>query len=531
MANCAWFAPKPRNAPHTGLLVRAAIESTSIAGTSVRTTGVSCRPLEHLHPDRGVRAGVADHARPQRGEPSVVVATGPILHPDRVPLRVDQQRLLARERALHRPPEQPRRQRGLGLVGHVLLAAERAAVRDELDGHASRVDAEHRRDLVAVVPDALAARPHVQPIGPVRQDDRSDEGRLRLEERVLDALGLEHLVHDVRARRQRGVDIAARVGRARQHVAFETPHRVVRAGRDGLTRIDDRRQRPIVDFDELCRGPGGLAVLRNDDREDVTQVGRAPAFGDEDRPVLVDQPDAELTRYVGGGEDAHDTGHRGRGRHVDADDVGAGVRRRDETRRGACREGRGRRHMACRRARARGPRSEVRSCRRHRTRVVRRLHPSRAARSHRGSSRSPCSGRGARRGGAPRLDASRSGPFFSISAFVRMTMPGVQNPHCRAPVDAKTLAYRSRSSVGIPSRVVIPRPAALASDVWQLTCALPSSRTVQHPHCPDGEHPSFGERTPSSSRSAASRWGWSSRHDTEIPLSTKETGSVPITPV
>ena len=34
----------------------------------------------------------------------------------------------------------------------------------------------------------------------------------------------------------------------------------------------------------------------------------------------------------------------------------------------------------------------------------------------------------------------RSGPFFAISAFVRITMPGVQNPHCRAPVDAKTLA-------------------------------------------------------------------------------------------
>ncbi len=137
------------------------------------------RPLEHLHPDRRVRPGVADHARPQRGEPSVVVATRPVLHPDRVSLRVDQQRLLTRERALHRPPGQPRRQRGLGLVRHVLLAAERAAVRDELDGHASRVDAEHRSDLVAVVPYPLASRPHVQPIGPVGQHHRRDERSTR----------------------------------------------------------------------------------------------------------------------------------------------------------------------------------------------------------------------------------------------------------------------------------------------------------------------------------------------------------------
>ena len=33
MANWAWLAPNPRNAPHTRLLVRAAMASTSTAGT------------------------------------------------------------------------------------------------------------------------------------------------------------------------------------------------------------------------------------------------------------------------------------------------------------------------------------------------------------------------------------------------------------------------------------------------------------------------------------------------------------------
>ncbi len=33
IANCAWLAPKPRNAPQMRLLVRAAIASTSTAGT------------------------------------------------------------------------------------------------------------------------------------------------------------------------------------------------------------------------------------------------------------------------------------------------------------------------------------------------------------------------------------------------------------------------------------------------------------------------------------------------------------------
>ncbi len=33
MANWAWLAPNPRKAPQTGLLVRAATDSTSMAGT------------------------------------------------------------------------------------------------------------------------------------------------------------------------------------------------------------------------------------------------------------------------------------------------------------------------------------------------------------------------------------------------------------------------------------------------------------------------------------------------------------------
>ena len=34
MANWAWLAPKPRKAPHTLLLVRAATASTSTTGTT-----------------------------------------------------------------------------------------------------------------------------------------------------------------------------------------------------------------------------------------------------------------------------------------------------------------------------------------------------------------------------------------------------------------------------------------------------------------------------------------------------------------
>ena len=61
-----------------------------------------------------------------------------------------------------------------------------------------------------------------------------------------------------------------------------------------------------------------------------------------------------------------------------------------------------------------------------------------------------------------------------------------------------------------------PRPGS--SETWQATTALPSSSTVQQPHWPEGEQPSLGDVTSSSSRSAASRWGWAARHDRRLAV-------------
>ena len=94
-----------------------------------------------------------------------------------------------------------------------------------------------------------------------------------------------------------------------------------------------------------------------------------------------------------------------------------------------------------------------------------------------------------------------------MSALTLTRMPGVQKPHCSAPVAANAAAKRSRSEASNPSKVVIDLPAAFSSEIWQLTDALPSISTVQQPHWPDGEQPSLGEVTSSSSRSAASRCG------------------------
>ena len=117
----------------------------------------------------------------------------------------------------------------------------------------------------------------------------------------------------------------------------------------------------------------------------------------------------------------------------------------------------------------------------------------------------------------------RSAPFLSICAFARTTMPGMQKPHCSPPQAANASANRCRSPASNPSSVTTERPSTLASDVWHATTARPSTSTVQQPHWPDGEQPSLGEVMSSSSRSAASRCGWSERTATGVPLTVKPT--------
>ena len=64
-------------------------------------------------------------------------------------------------------------------------------------------------------------------------------------------------------------------------------------------------------------------------------------------------------------------------------------------------------------------------------------------------------------------------------------------------------------------------PSAFSIEIWQATRALPSNSTVQLPHWPEGEQPSLGDVTPSSSRRAASRCGWPAEASIGPPFSSK----------
>ena len=99
---------------------------------------------------------------------------------------------------------------------------------------------------------------------------------------------------------------------------------------DGGHCIGDGTMRDVVDPNRLGGSPRDFAVLGDDHREHVAEKARAPAHGNHQRPVLVDQTGFEGAGHVSGGEDANhprDTFRLGR---VDADDVGSRVFGQDE---------------------------------------------------------------------------------------------------------------------------------------------------------------------------------------------------------
>ena len=164
MANWAWLAPKPRNAPHTGLLVRTATDShvDGRARGTARWRGrrparaPSCRPRRRRPESPIIRARSA-------GEAALGVAAGPVLHADRMALGVHEQALLA---ATACTSPGAARSQAASAVWAWLAMSSLPPNAPPLDTSSTvtrvAVDAEHRGDLVAVVPHALAAGVHVQ---------------------------------------------------------------------------------------------------------------------------------------------------------------------------------------------------------------------------------------------------------------------------------------------------------------------------------------------------------------------------------
>ena len=99
----------------------------------VRTAGVTGGPLQHLAADRGVGTGVAQHARLDRCDVSLLVAAHRVIHGDRMALGVHADRLFTTQRDSHRQSAQMRKQGRLCLHRHIFLAAKSTAIGHQFD--------------------------------------------------------------------------------------------------------------------------------------------------------------------------------------------------------------------------------------------------------------------------------------------------------------------------------------------------------------------------------------------------------------
>src|SRR5436190_8376792 len=127
---------------------------------------------------------------------------------------------------------------------------------------------------------------------------------------------------------------------------------------------------------------------------------------------------------------------------------------------------------------------------------------------------------------SPRSTSTRRVRPFASNDAARITIPGVQNPHCEPPVPTNAPAMQSRVAESSPSTVVTARPSTRAAGVTQATRASPSMSTVQQPHWPCGAHPSLADTSPSRSRSTDSNDSpGATSTSTGAPLHTKPTRS------
>ena len=105
------------------------------------------------------------------------------------------------------------------------------------------------------------------------------ERRLGLEEGVLDALGLEHLVHHVGAGGQRRLDVAPLRTAERDSTFESVPHTAISGSSMAATGSVSGRQHVVVDVDQRGGGPGLLARVGHHDGEHVAGVRRRPPTG------------------------------------------------------------------------------------------------------------------------------------------------------------------------------------------------------------------------------------------------------------
>ncbi len=86
--------------------------------------------------------------------------------------------------------------------------------------------------------------------------------------------------------------------------------------------VDNRWQHFVFDFDRFHCGTRQRFTFGHHAGQHIADVMGLFAHANHERPILFDQANYPVTRHIGGGEDADDTGHGRRSASVDAENFG-----------------------------------------------------------------------------------------------------------------------------------------------------------------------------------------------------------------
>ena len=298
----------------------------------------------HTRQERGGTQRV-DQARPRMGEVRPSVAHVAALEREEAAVRVGREREVADDLL------------GVAARGERLVAVlhplhRRAQAARELgDDHLL----DEQLDLQAeAAPDVGADHPHPRVLQPEQRCEHAahEEGHLRgrphgqrslagvpvgdhapaFERRRVAAAEVEALAEDVRGAGERRIDVARLEFDVREVVSAEVVVQHRRPRRERRFRIDDRRERLVVDLDQLGRVLGDVARARDDDRDRLADVAHAvdgqhaPDAGLRLRPGGDRRGERREIEQILAGDDERDTLEGACSRGVDSDDPGMGIR-------------------------------------------------------------------------------------------------------------------------------------------------------------------------------------------------------------
>ena len=146
---------------------------------------------------------------------------------------------------------------------------------------------------------------------------------------MVDALRLEGLPGHVGRSGERLVDVAADVRGPAELIAREGPDGIFVGGKR-RRRIGEWLMHVVGHGDRRRGGPSLGTGFGHDKRHHIAEIGGTAADRDEGRPVLVNQPAAQLAGDIIGGEHRNHAGHGKRIGWLDGHDVGASVFAEDD---------------------------------------------------------------------------------------------------------------------------------------------------------------------------------------------------------